>query len=180
MNANCPRSSLPIRLLQRGRRKSYRHNGGSDQQKGQLEANAAFSLDTYYICIFVVIKTQQTRALPSLLPPLIKSNATMAKVAAADLAVVPFKEFLPLSERCCSLCSWSRKRPGSACYFVGLHSALTQLRRGGGGGNPTGTVLTCQRLLTRSSCADTNFASSQSCLPASTKILSMQLVLPFF
>lgn len=72
MNANCLGSSLLIRLLQCGRRKSYCDNYSSDQQKGlpvgQREANAPFSLDTCYIYVFVNIKTQQTHALPSLLP----------------------------------------------------------------------------------------------------------------
>lgn len=47
-------------------------------------------------------------------PASLKSNMTSTEVAAIDLRVVLLKEFLPLSEHSCSLCSWSCKRTGFA------------------------------------------------------------------
>lgn len=112
--------------MQGGRRKSCRDYYSSDQQKGllvgQLEANISFLLDTCYMYIFVNIKPQQTPCSP-ISPAFLKSNMTITKVAAIDLAVVllqrvpatsrellSFLLLLSQAHRTCLLLCWAQFR----------------------------------------------------------------------
>lgn len=88
MNANCLKSSLLIRLLQCGRRRSYRNTYSSAKRTFGRTTGSQRTVSTgclLYLCFSQHKNT--TNPCSPVSPASLKSKMTIAKVAAVDLAV---------------------------------------------------------------------------------------------
>lgn len=119
MNANCLKSSLPIQLLQCGRRKSYHDNYSSAKRTFGRTTGSQRTFSTgrlLYLCFSQHKNTTNPRSPISRAS--LKSNMTIAKVATVELAVLAafWALLFPLlqvlrAHRTCPLLCWAQFSP---------------------------------------------------------------------